>query len=55
MNNRLIETKTTKQIVIDKGLHQLLKIEAARRGETIRQFVESYIYDGLERDNVEFE
>jgi len=54
MKNRKIETKTTKQIVIDMGLHQILKIEAARQRETIRQLVEAYIYEALDRNNVKF-
>ncbi|MFH1408182.1 MAG: hypothetical protein ABIG91_04095 [Patescibacteria group bacterium] len=48
MKNRKIETKTTKQIVIDKGLHQLLKTEAARAGKSIKEFVEECLAELLE-------
>lgn len=47
MKNRKIETKITKQIAIDKGLHQLLKIEAAETGETIKELVEGYLAECL--------
>jgi len=39
--NRKIDTKTTKQVVIDVGLHKLLKIESANSGQSIRELVES--------------
>lgn len=54
MDNRQIDKKVTKQVRIDTGMHKLIKIEAAKRGETIRQLVEAYIYEGLDRDNVKF-
>ena len=48
--NRKIRHKTTKQVVIDTGLHQLLKVDTAKQGETIRERLERYIYEGFSRD-----
>ena len=52
--NRKIRHKTTKQVVIDTGYHQLLKIEAAKARKTIKELVEHYIYDGLDKDKVDY-
>jgi len=48
MKNRKIETKTTKQVVIDKGLHQLLKIEASKAGKSIKEYLEGFLAELLE-------
>ena len=48
--NRKIEDKTTKQIVIDIGLHQLVKIKAAKARRTIRELVEDLIVEDLGTD-----
>ena len=48
MTNRKIDKKTTMQVVIDKGLHRLLKIEAINAGMTIREFLEGHLADILE-------
>jgi len=50
MENRKIYEKKTLQVVIDVGLHKLLKIEAAKRSTTIKTLLEGYIADGLEKD-----
>jgi predicted HicB family RNase H-like nuclease len=50
MKNRKIETITTKQIVIDKGLHQLLKLEATRAGKSIKELAEGFIAEELGTD-----
>lgn len=56
MQNRQIDKKTTKQIRIDAGLHQLLKIKAAQLKTTIKTLVEGClaellgIEEGGERD-----
>ena len=49
MNNtsRQIDTKLTKQIRIDVGLHQLLKVKAATAGMTIKDFLEGYLAELL--------
>lgn len=47
MTNRQIDKKTTKQIRIDAGLHQRLKIKAAEAGETIKTFLEGILADIL--------
>jgi predicted HicB family RNase H-like nuclease len=47
MNNRQIDQRTTKQIRIDAGLHQLLKIKAAKSGMSIKTLLEGYVVDGL--------
>ena len=38
--SRQIDTKKTKQVRIDAGVHQLLKIKAAKDGETLRSLIE---------------
>ncbi len=40
MENRQIDTKQTKQIRIDKELHQLAKLEAVKRRETLKTLTE---------------
>lgn len=50
--SRQSDKKVTKQIRIDSGMHKILKVEASRRGETIKEFVEGYIIYGFERENV---
>lgn len=51
---RQIDRKVTKQIRIDTGLHRIVKTEASRRLMTIRELVEIYICDGLDKDNVKY-
>lgn len=46
--NRKIDEKTTKQVVIDAGLHKLLKIKATEAGQSIREFLEGHLADILE-------
>lgn len=52
---RQSDKKVTKQIRIDSGMHKIVKVEASRRGQTIKELVEEYIIYGLERENVKFE
>lgn len=47
MENRQIDRKTTKQIRIDSGLHQLLKIKAAKSGMSIKTLLEGCVADLL--------
>lgn len=47
MKNRKIEQKKTKQLVIDSGLHSLLKIKATRAGMSIKDYVEGILADDL--------
>lgn len=47
MQNRQIDNKPTKQIRIDAGLHQLLKIKAAQLKTTIKTLVEGCLADLL--------
>jgi len=48
MSNRQIHTKATKQVRIDRGVHRYLKIEAAKRGVTIRDLIEGCLAELLE-------
>ncbi|KKU88694.1 MAG: hypothetical protein UY16_C0003G0036 [Candidatus Gottesmanbacteria bacterium GW2011_GWA2_47_9] len=48
MKSQQSDTKTTRQVRIDAGLHQLLKIEAARRQTTIKNLVEDCLAELLE-------
>lgn len=43
--------KTTKQIVIDAGLHELLKIKAAKSRMSIKTLLEGYLADLLAKEN----
>ena len=52
MENRKIEGKTTMQVVIDSGLHQLLKVKAAESSMTIKTLVEGCLAELLEVKNV---
>ncbi len=47
MENRQIDKKLTKQVRIDVGLHQLLKIKAAKSGTTIKSLLDGYLADLL--------
>lgn len=47
MQNRKIDQKLTKQIVIDAGLHKLLKVKASELSITIKTLLEGYIAEGL--------
>ena len=48
MNNRKIDEKTTKQVVIDAGLHRLLKTRATEAGKSIKELLEGYLAEVLE-------
>jgi len=48
--NRKIDKKTTKQVVIDEGLHRLLKKKAADEGVTIKSVLEDYLAEVLAVD-----
>jgi predicted HicB family RNase H-like nuclease len=47
MSNRQIDKNLTKQVRIDAGLHQLLKIKAASSGMSIKALLEGYLADLL--------
>lgn len=53
MQNRQIDKKTTKQIRIDAGLHQLLKVKAAKSGITLKTLVEWCLAEELAIDSEE--
>ena len=40
MSSRQVDKKTTIQVRIDRGLHYLLRIKAAKESTTIRELVE---------------
>lgn len=48
MKNREIDQKRTKQLVIDAGLHQSLKVKAATSGTSIKELVEGCLAELLE-------
>jgi hypothetical protein len=50
MKNRLIDQKKTKQVLIDAGLHRLLKMKAAAEGKTIRVLLDEYLAELLAVD-----
>lgn len=54
MTNIQIDKKTTKQIRIDSGLHQELKVYASRSGMTIKALLEDYLSGllALDKDEV---
>lgn len=51
MKSRQVDKKSTKQVRIDSGLHQLLKIKAAREKTTIKGLVEGCLAELLSVDN----
>lgn len=48
MKNRQVDKKTTKQVRIDIGLHELLKIRAATGNTTIKTLIEGCLAELLE-------
>lgn len=48
MKHRYIEEKTTKQVLIDAGLHTLLKVMAAKSRRSIKELVEEALAELLE-------
>lgn len=47
MESRQSDKNPSKQIRIDSGLHQLLKIKSAKAGVSIKTLLEGYIADIL--------
>ena len=47
MNSQQSDKNLSKQIRVDTGLHQLLKIKAASVGVSIKTLLEGYIAEGL--------
>ncbi len=47
MENRQVDEKPTKQVRIDAGLHQLLKIKAATQKTTIKVLIEGALAELL--------
>lgn len=47
MKSQQSDTKTTKQVRIDAGLHQLLKVKAATSSTTIKQLLEECLAEFL--------
>lgn len=54
MKSRQVDNKVTKQVRIDVGLHRILKIDTAKTGESIKERLDRYICEGLEKDKVTF-
>ncbi len=50
MKNLQSDKNLTKQIRIDAGLHQLLKVKAAKAGVSIKTLLEGYLADLLAVD-----
>lgn len=53
IKNRKIEGKTTKQVAFDAGLHKLVKTQAARGGETIKDVVERALTELMDSEEWE--
>lgn len=47
MKSRQIDQKPTKQVRIDTGLHQLLKVHAAKTERSIKQVLEEALIEYL--------
>lgn len=47
MENRLIDKKKNKQVLIDVSVHQLLKLEAVRQRRSIKSLVEESLAEAL--------
>lgn len=48
--NRQIDTKLTKQIRIDSGIHHIIKLKAAESQQSIKDLVEASLADVLAVD-----
>ena len=55
MQNPQIDKKPTKQVRIDKGLHKLVKIRAAKSGETIKSLVENALAELLAVNQIDIQ
>lgn len=55
MKNRKISQKTTKQLVVDEGLHRLIKTEASKSGKKLKELVEECLCDYLGVPETELE
>ena len=51
IKNRLVDEKSTKQVLIDCQLHKEVKIEAAKRSTTIRALIEEGLAEVLACEN----
>lgn len=52
MTNRQSDIKTTKQIRIDSGYHQILKLEATKAGISIKELLDGIVSDWLSENEV---
>lgn len=52
MTNRQSDIKTTKQIRIDAGYHQMLKLEATKAGISIKELLDGIVSDWLSENKV---
>lgn len=50
MESKQVNKDLRKHVPIDPGMHKLAKIKAAKRSMSIKDLVEGYIADGLEKD-----
>ena len=53
--NPQIDSKTTKQVRIDSGLHKILKTEASRAGKSIKEYLEEHLVDMWYEEGVKWE
>lgn len=51
MHNRLIDQKRVKQVLVDAGLHKMLKKYAADQGKTIKDVLEEVLGELLSVEN----
>lgn len=51
MKKRQSDTKTTKQVRIDAGIHKIVKVKAAGSGRTIRELVEECLIELISEVN----
>lgn len=51
MKTSLVDQRSTKQIRVDSGYHQLLSFVARKRSMTIKELLGEYIVDGLYKNN----
>lgn len=53
MTNNFVDKKSSIQVRIDRGFHEILASIAKRRHIAIKTLVEGYVADGLDKDKHE--
>lgn len=51
--SKQVNKNSRKPVPIDEGIHQLVKIQAAKLGMTIKSLVEGYIAEGLKEETTQ--